>query len=320
MNYRTLGRTGLSVSEIGLGTLPIGGAFTLGNLEFGRGTVADKNSEKMVQVALDAGINFIDTADIYGYGKSEELVGKMAAGKREKVVIATKAGNRGDEQSWIKDFSSQWLLSACDNSLKRLGTDYIDLYLLHTPDADFMFTEEAFAPLNELKKAGKIRFYGVSVGSAEQGLQYVQSGFGDVMEAQFSLCERGAAEELFPAAQHADMGIIVKAPLMSGLLTGKYSKNSIFPETDFRHRLYPRGRLMQIVDVVDFLRPLAEELKLSPVQLALKYCLARGEISTVIPGAKTAGQILENARAADGIPLPVGVLDKIEETVPGAMA
>ena len=315
MKYRTLGRTGLSVSEIGLGTLSIGGPFRLGGFDFGRGDVFDRDSEKMVSVALDAGINFIDTADIYGYGKSEEILGKTLTGKREKVVISTKAGNRGDEKEWSKDFSGGWLKSACENSLKRLKTDYIDLYLLHTPVMDFPFNEETFAPLNALKKEGKIRFYGVSVGNAAQGVAMVRSGFGDVLEVHYGLCERNAVNELFPVVLHADAGVIVKAPLMSGLLTGKYSKNSVFKETDFRKRLYPRERLRQIIDIADFIRPLAERLKFTPAQFALKYCLARSEVGTVIPGAKTAGQILENVRASDAPELPVSVLEKIEERV-----
>jgi aryl-alcohol dehydrogenase-like predicted oxidoreductase len=312
MQYRTLGRTGLSVSEVGLGTLSIGGPFKLGHLDFGRGEVDDKNSRKMIQVALDAGVNFIDTADIYGYGRAEETVGEAVKGRREKVVISTKVGNRGDDKKWYKDFSAAWVREACLNSLKRLQTDYIDLYLLHSPDTDFMFTDEIFSVFNDLKKEGKIRFYGCSVVTPQQGMDFIRAGFGDVVETVYNVCEREAAEELLPAAEHADAGVIVKAPLASGLLTGKYSKNTIFDSRDFRKILYSRARLNRAVDAADYIKALAADLKLTLPQFALKYSLTRKEISTLIPGAKTAGQILENVRAS-GLPeLPVSVLDKIE--------
>ena len=319
MKYRTLGRTGLSVSEIGLGALPIGGPFRLGGIDFGRGDVHDRNSDKMISVALDAGVNFIDLADIYGYGKAEDVVGRMLKGTRQKIILSTKAGNRGDEKEWVKDFSSAWLKTACEKSLQRLRTDYLDLFLLHTPAEDFVFTEEIFAPLNALRKEGKIRFYGVSVGSPAQGKQSIDSGFGDVIEVEYNLCERGAVNDLFPAVEHADMGLIIKAPLASGLLSGKYSKNSLFPEDDFRFRLFPRDRLMKIIDVTDFCKPLAEEMNMTPAQFALRYVLMRPEISSVITGAKTAGQILENVRACDVPELPVSILERIEERVAEAV-
>jgi myo-inositol catabolism protein IolS len=313
MNYRTLGRTGLSVSEIGLGTLSLGGPFKLGYLDFGRGEVDDKNSLKMIQVALDAGVNLIDTADIYGYGRAEEILGQAMKDRREKIILSTKVGNRGDEKQWFKDFRGAWVKEACENSLRRLQTDYIDVYMLHSPDTDFQFTEEIFAAFNDLKKEGKIRFYGCSVVTPAQGLDYLDAGFGDVIEVAYNLFEREAAEELLPQAEHADMGVIVKAPLASGILSGKFNKNTIFDGRDFRSILYPRERLNQGVNVMDFLKPLAGEIGLSLPQLALKYCLMRREVSSVIPGGKTAGQLLENMRASGAPELPVSVLDRIEK-------
>ncbi len=315
MQYRTLGRTGLSVSEIGLGTLSIGGPFKLGHLEFGRGEIDDKNSLKMIQVALDAGVNFIDTADIYGYGRAEEILGEALRGKREKSIISTKVGNRGDETKWFKDFRGTWIKEACTNSLKRLQTDYIDIYMLHSPDVDFQFSEEIFTAFNDLKKEGKIRFYGCSVVSSKQGLDFINAGFGDVIEVLYNIFDRESAEELLPQAEHSDMGIVIKSPLASGALTGKYNKNSLFDKRDFRKILYPRERLNSIVDVVDVLKPMAKELGLTLPQLALKYCLMRKEVSSVIPGAKTAGQILENLRTSNASELPVSVMDGIEKTL-----
>ncbi|OGJ87587.1 MAG: hypothetical protein A2268_04055 [Candidatus Raymondbacteria bacterium RifOxyA12_full_50_37] len=315
MHYRTLGRTGLTVSEIGLGTLAIGGPWSFGGFEFGRGQVDDKNSLKMISIALDAGVNFIDTADIYGYGKSEEIIGKGIEGKREKTVICTKVGNRGTEREWFKDFSPAWIKAACEQSLKRLKTDYIDVYLLHSPDEDFIFRDDLFTAFNELKKEGKIRFYGCSVVSPKQGVDFLSSGYGDVIETFYNICDRAALDDLFPAAQHADAGIVIKAPLCSGLLTGKYTKNTSFDPSDFRSELYPRERLEKIINVTDYARPFADRAGLSLSQFALKYCLTRDEVSTIIPGGKTAGQVLENVRASDGGDLPIATLEQIEEAI-----
>ncbi|MBL8026835.1 MAG: aldo/keto reductase, partial [Fibrobacteres bacterium] len=197
MKYRTLGRTGISVSEVGLGTITMGGPFRLGGIEFGRGEVDDRNSVKTIKVALDAGVNLIDTADIYGFGKAEELIGEAVAGRREKAVIVTKVGNRGDETKWVKDFTPDWIRKGCEASLKRMRTDYIDAYLLHTPDDDFVFTDDVFEMLNALKSEGKIRFYGCSVTGPKQALDLIESGFGDVVEVEYSIWERSAADELF---------------------------------------------------------------------------------------------------------------------------
>jgi aryl-alcohol dehydrogenase-like predicted oxidoreductase len=312
MKYRILGRTGLTVSDVGLGTISMGGPFRLGGYEFGRGEVDDRNSVKTMQVALDAGVNIIDTADIYGFGHAEELVGQAIAGRREKSIIVTKVGNRGDEVTWAKDFTSEWIRKACEASLKRMRTDYIDTYLLHTPDDDFVFSEEVFTVFNALKAEGKIRFFGCSVTGPKQGMDLIQSGFGDVVEVEYSIWERSAAEDLFIECENADMGVLIKAPLASGLLTGKYNKNSFFDSNDFRTVLYPREQLNLAVNVADYLFGYTVELGVTMPQLCLKYVLSRKEVSSVIAGGKTAGQILENVRASDMAELPVAVLEKIE--------
>jgi aryl-alcohol dehydrogenase-like predicted oxidoreductase len=300
MNYRVLGNTGLSVSEIGLGTLAVGGPFTLAGQDFGRGPVDDRNSRKMIQVALDAGVTLIDTADIYGFGHAERILSEALVGKRQKVVLSTKAGNRGNSREWYKDFSPAWIEKSCDKSLERLFTDYLDLYLLHTPVEPFAFDDALSGVFESLQKAGKIRFYGLSAATPAQALRAIESGFGQVVEIAYHLCDRSAEESLLTLAREKGIGVIVKAPLCSGLLTGKYNKNSFFAANDFRAVLYPREEFLKIVDVVDALRPVAGEEGLTLAQLALKFCLARPEISAAVPGAKTPGQILENVRASDG--------------------
>ncbi len=312
MKYRTLGRTGLTVSEIALGTITMGGPFVLGGYQFGRGDVDDRNSIKAIKVALDAGINLIDTADIYGYGHAEEVIGKAIDGRREKVILAAKVGNRGDENRWIKDFTPDWITNACEASLKRLGTDFIDIYMLHTPDDDFVFSDDVFSVLNKLKADGKIRFYGASVTGAEQGRKLIESGFGDIIEAEYSAWERSAVSDLFPECENEDLGLLIKSPLASGVLSGKYNKNSFFEANDFRSLLYPRKRLHQAIDVADYLFGYTVELGLTMAQFCLKYVLSRREVSSVICGSKTAGQILENVRASEAEELPLAIIEKLE--------
>ena len=167
MQYRELGRTGLRVSEIGFGAWAIGGPARLGTVEIGWGEVDDAESLRTIQAALDAGITFFDTADVYGAGHSEELLGKALGGCRDQVVIASKVGNRTmPDGEWLKDFSSAWILEGIDGTLKRLRTDHIDLYQLHTARELADYTDDVINALDRLVSAGKIRFYGVSVGPA----------------------------------------------------------------------------------------------------------------------------------------------------------
>ena len=167
MNYRTLGRTGLRVSEVGFGAWAIGGPSKLGDVEIGWGGVDDAASLRAIEAAFDAGVTFFDTSDAYGAGRSEVLIGKALRAKRDQVVIATKVGNRTSaDGKWVKDFSKQWILEGIEASLKRLGMEYVDLYQLHSPTDTADYREEAFEALEALKVKGKIRYYGVSVGPA----------------------------------------------------------------------------------------------------------------------------------------------------------
>lgn len=317
MHYRKLGTTGLKVSEIGFGSWAIGGPTKLGQMQIGWGKVEDEISLRTLETCLDLGINFIDTADVYGNGHSEELIGKTCKNRREQVVICTKGGNRmTPEGEWVKDFSQEWIKRACEKSLQRLQTDYVDIYLYHTPRGQMKFLPEEFQALEKLKSEGKIRFYGVSIGPVEDGLKILECDYcGEVIETVYNILERDAEEKLFPSAQGKGVGIIDRIPLCSGFLTGKFKPDVIFPQDDNRSSL-SREVILWRIEKTEKLRRLVVDGSRTMVQLALQFCLANSGVSVVIPGAKTPQQLSENAKASELEPLTSKQLSYINKIAP----
>ena len=316
MNYRILGRTELKVSEIGFGAFAIGGPFWLGkDRPTGWGDVDDGTSKRALETAFDLGINFYDTADAYGWGHSEELVGEVFKKRRDKIIIATKVGNRLDEkEKWIKDFSRQWVEKAVEASLKRLQTDYIDFYQIHSPFMDFEFSEETFDVFEDLKKQGKIRFYGTSVNRPPQGLVVATLDKGDGFQVIYSILDREPEEKLFPLCLEKNLGIIARVPLDSGFLTGKFKKDHTFPENDRRSSL-SREEIDQKIETADKIKPLFEGSSKTMAQIALQFVLSNRAVSVVIPGAKTPEQVCDNAAASDGSLLTDEEIHKITDAV-----
>lgn len=313
MRYRTLGRTGLQVSEIGFGAWAIGGPAALGGNPIGWGMVDDATSLRTLEACLDHGINFIDTADVYGHGHSEELIGRAFKGQRDRVIIASKVGNRDTPaRGWFKDFSRAWVLEAVEASLRRLSTDYIDLYQLHSPFEEFKYTAELFEVFEDLKAAGKIRFYGISVGPWRHGLSVIETGRGDTFQVLFNLLERDPAAGLFSAAAEHQIGIIARVPLASGFLTGKFHAETRFTPDDQRSVRNPPEKIREQVARVERVRSITAGWPLSLAQVALQYCLSFPAVSTVIPGAKTPEQLRENARAGQAPPLTVEQAQALE--------
>ena len=302
MRTRILGATGIEVSEVGFGAWAIGGPATLGDMVIGWGKVDDNESVAALNAALDVGINFFDTADVYGAGHSEEVISKAFAGKRDRVVIASKFGNRVIDGKWLKDFSPAWAKESIEGSLKRLATDYIDLIQLHSPDADHVFQDDLWETLAKLVDQGKIRHYGVSVGPWQQGLKVIDTRKPQTIQVVFSIFERGPAEGgLLGKAKAADVGIIPRVPLASGFLTGKFKKGHTFAPDDHRARL-SREDIDSRIDKVERLRPIAEARGQTLAQLALSWILSHDGVTVVIPGAKTVHQVRDNA-AAGAAPL-----------------
>ncbi len=306
MNYRLLGRTALRVSEIGLGTMVHAGHF---------GPMDDRESLAAIEAAMELGVNFIDTSDAYGAGKSEALLGQALRGRREQVILATKGGttmvgpHRGK-----RDYSPPYISRVLEESLRRLQTDYVDLYQLHNPPLEVIERGEVFDLLDKRREDGKIRFYGVSVNRDEVALASIRSGKVDVIQIEYSILDQTAARQVFPLAQAVGVGVIARVPLRRGLLTGKFTPEDEdrFHEEDVRVRHFPGERFQRELVKVELCRFLLKGPIHSLAQAALAFCLAHPAVSTTIAGARNAHQMRENA-AASGVRLSQDHLRRLRE-------
>jgi aryl-alcohol dehydrogenase-like predicted oxidoreductase len=294
MKDRKLGSTNLEVSEIGFGAWAIGGN------EFGNsyGPTQDDESLRAVATALELGCSFFDTADVYGHGHSEILLGRALKGKRQKIVLATKGGSDFYHDSPRLNFTESHLIFAVEESLKRLSTDYIDLYQLHNPPFSVIESGRVFEPLEKLKTQGKIRYYGISIHEAQEGLLAMKSGRPAAIQVVYNYLRRDAAEELFPRALAEGIGIIAREPLANGFLTGKYTKDSVFPVGDIRHQ-WPSKYQTQLVNQIESFKKSLDRSTATLTQSAIRFVLAQPSVSVVIPGCKTPEQAQENFKASD---------------------
>ena len=290
MKYRTLGRTGQRVSEIGFGAWAIGGN--------SYGSTRDEESMDALQAAWDHGVSFFDTADVYGEGHSEELIGKFLKGKRTEAVIATKGGYDFYHGAYRRNLNPNYIRFAVDESLKRLQTDFLDLYQFHNPTLEDIERGEIFRVMEELKAGGKIRFYGVSVHTPREALAVITNGKPDTIQLIFNLIDQRSVAEVFPKAEANKIGIIAREPFACGLLTGKYAAKSKFPKNDHRNR-WDSNRMANDLKKVDRIRSLLQTPRLTLVRAALEFILNFEAVSVVIPGAKTSEQILESLLATE---------------------
>ncbi len=298
MNYRKLGRSGLMVSEIGFGAWAIGGD-SHGN---SYGPTDDADSLAAINKALELGCNFFDTADVYGWGHSEEVLGRALKCVRKKAIIATKVGGDFYSGQVTLNFSADYIRFAAEKSLQRLKTDYIDIYQLHNPTLEMIKKGDIFEPLEALKKEGKIRFYGVSIFPPIEGIEAIRLGRVDTIQVVYNIFSPEPATEFFPLAEQEDIGIIAREPLANGVLAGKYTVDATFPPTDIRSH-WPRSYLRARIEAADRLKPFATKRSMNLAQLALKFVLAQGAVSMAIPGIKTIRQAEENLHASEGEPL-----------------
>lgn len=297
MKTRPLGRTGLRVSEVGFGAWAIGGHL----YEPAYGPTEDAVSLAAIRRALELGCTFFDTADVYGYGHSEELLGQ-ALKDRPDVVIATKVGGNFYGPTPVDDFSPSYIRFAFDQSRRRLQRDVLDVYLLHSPPLAVIRQPQTYEVLLELKARGLIRAWGVSALSAEDALMALESGQPDVLEVTYNLFRQEPAEELFPAAQAAGVGIIAREPLANGFLSGKYGPESIFPPGDIRAD-FPRSYIEAATRAAEECRVLVLPGRRTLTQAAIRFALEHEAVSVVIPGIKTPEQAEENLAASDVPPL-----------------
>jgi aryl-alcohol dehydrogenase-like predicted oxidoreductase len=300
MQYRELGKTGIKVSAVGFGAWAIGGPSEASGAPLGWGRTTDEDSLAAIRRARDLGVNFFDTADSYGFGRSESLLGIVLSRTRHEVVLATKVGVvRGSAGELKKDFSRQHIFLAVDGSLKRLRTDYLDLYQVHNPTLDELRREEIQEAMEMLQDAGKIRFWGVSVSTPEEGVKVVQRGWGHALQVLYNALNQAPARELFPLAKEKGYGIIARVPLASGLLTGKFRNDSVFGADDIRQNFLTPRRLEEALARVDEVKSIIGGAARTLAEGALRFVIADDAVSTTIPGARNARQVVMNVAAGE---------------------
>ncbi|MFD1864475.1 aldo/keto reductase [Planococcus chinensis] len=288
-----IGKTDLQVNPIGLGANAVGGHNLYPDLN-------EDTGKELLHAGIDNGLNFIDTAYSYGYGRSEELVGEVLqeSGARDEVVVATKGAQRKGDSGIIRDNSPAFLRQTVEDSLKRLQTDYIDLFYIHFPDEDTP-KDEAVGELQRMREEGKIRAIGVSNFSMEQLKQANKDGYVDVFQGEYNLIKRQAENELLPYVLEQQISFVPYFPFAAGLLAGKYTKDMTF--NDLRKNMpHLQGEEFEHnLDKVAKLKAIAEDKGADTAPLVLAWYLARPEIDAVIPGAKRADQVLANLSALD---------------------
>jgi aryl-alcohol dehydrogenase-like predicted oxidoreductase len=299
MKYRELGRTGWKVSEISFGAWAIGGSW---------GEVDDSESLRTLHRAVEMGVNFFDTADVYGDGRSERLLAQLKRECSEEIVIATKAGRRLDPHV-AAGYNRENLSAFIDRSLQNLKTDALDLLQLHCPPTDVYYRPEVFAALDDFVKQGKIRFYGVSVERVEEALKAIEYPGVQSVQIIFNMFRQRPAELFFGEAKKRRVGILARVPLASGLLTGKLTAQSQFEADDHRAfnrhgEEFDRGETFSGVDFETGLQAVAELLVLEAglmtemAQFALRWILMFDAVTCAIPGAKVSAQVGQNASAS----------------------
>lgn len=292
MHYRELGKTGIRVSEIGFGAWAIGGDAW--------GPVEDQASLRAMERALELGVNFIDTADVYGNGHSEELVARVIQGRRDQVIVATKGGLMGHHRDPNREpvyDRPEKIVSAFEHSLRRLGTDHIDVYFDHIWWDRPEETEAFLTAFAGLKREGRVRAVGVSTDSFEYVQHFNQDGTLDVVQFDYSLLNRSAEQHILPYCQQHGIGVVVRGPLRMGLLTGKFTPQTQFPEGDIRRNWPQEDWFQKNLGQVEQLRPLTSQER-SLGQLALRFVLNHPAVSVAIPGAKTPEQVEQNVLAS----------------------
>ena len=298
MNYRKFGQTDLLISETGFGAWGIGGPAMAGDIPIGWGKVDDGVSVAALRKACDLGINFYDTADFYGLGHSETLIGKEF-GNRDDVIIASKVGHRlNNDGSIALDYSFSHIMNAAEQSLKRLNRDVIDYYQLHSARIEHLENGECIEAMEKLKEQGKIKYWGISLNTFSPKPEaefFIKNKIGSGFQLVLNMINQRALE-IMPEISNAGYGVIARMPLQFGLLTGKFNRNSIFEENDHRRfRLTPEMLDMQL-DILEELWSNEIFQGVNKTALALSFILSVPGVSTVIPGIKTPEQASLNCR------------------------
>ena len=307
MNYRPYGRTGWNISEISFGAWAVGGTW---------GEVDDEESMAALHAAIDCGVNFIDTADVYGDGRSERLVARLRQERSETVYVATKAGRRLDPHV-AEGYTIKNLKGFIDRSRKNLEMDTLDLVQLHCPPTDVYYEPSVFEALEELKAAGKIKHWGVSVARVEEGLKAIEYSGCQSVQIIFNVFRQRPAALFLGEALRRQVGVVARLPLSSGMLTGKMTAKSTFEEGDHRQgnregEWFDKGETFSGIpyevglDAVEKLRGLIGDASMT--EFALRWILAHPGVTAAIPGGKRASQVEQNCAASGEPALDSGVL------------
>jgi aryl-alcohol dehydrogenase-like predicted oxidoreductase len=313
MEYRAFGRTGWKVAAISFGAWAIGGSW---------GDVEDSESLAVLHRCLDLGINFFDTADVYGDGRSEQLLARLRAERSELFHVVTKAGRRLDPHV-ASGYNRENLTAFVERSLKNLKTDCLELVQLHCPPTEVYYMPETFGVLDDLMQAGKIQYYGVSVEKVEEALKAIEYPNVQSVQIIFNIFRQRPTELFFQEAKRRKVSILARVPLASGLLTGKMKTNTAFAADDHRNfnrygEAFDRGETFAGVDYETGLQAVEEMRSLVPegytmAQFALKWILMFDAVSCAIPGAKRPSQVDDNAAAADMLPLSKETMQRVRD-------
>ena len=295
MQYRKFGNTDLLVSEVGFGAWAIGGGTMIGSTAIGWGDADDRTSVEAIHASLDVGINFFDTADIYGLGHSEELIGKTVGGRRD-VIIATKGGNVARDGQFTVDYSKEHLIAACEQSLRRLRRETIDYYQLHTAKLSHLQQGDCIAAVQQLQQEGKIRYWGLSLNTFNpmpEAEFLVNNNIGNGFQLVLNLLNQFGLSVL-KISEKAGYGIIVRMPLQFGLLTGKFDGGVTFPDNDHRKKRITPEIVDACAEALSSVWELCNKYKCSKTELALSYILSYSAVSVIIPGIRTENHVQNN--------------------------
>jgi aryl-alcohol dehydrogenase-like predicted oxidoreductase len=311
MHYRQLGRTPWKVSDISFGAWAIGGSW---------GEVNDAEARGALHQAVDSGVNFIDTADVYGDGRSERLIAQLKKARKEEIVVATKAGRRLPKQT-VEGYSRENLATWVEDSLRNLQCEALDLLQLHCPPTALYERPEVFGFLDDLVKAGKLRYYGVSVQTVSEAIRATEYPNVQTVQIIFNIFRQKPADEFWALARQRKVGVLARVPLASGLLTGKLRRDSSFAADDHRNfnrhgESFDVGETFSGVDYETGLAAVEELRKLVPAgltlsQFALHWILMFDAVTCAIPGGKRAEQVAENCRASDLAPLSQATMEAV---------
>ena len=312
MRQRKFGKSGLTVSEIGMGTWELGGR------EWG--DIGEKEAVDLLRYAFEKGVNFYDTADQYGGGRAERLLGEAFSALGDRVIIATKLGYELDSDGWISqggqvpsfNASRDYIIQSVEGSLKRLKKDAIDIYQFHAPPPAEKW-DEAFGTMDELKSAGKIRFYGLCLGNEAQALKAIaETGISSLM-LTYNILNQSMGKPVMETAAKNGIAVVARQPLSSGLLSGQLTADTEFAENDYR-KTWPREKFLADLNRVQQIKTIIGDKAKSLPQAALKFILAHPSVSCVIPGMMSAAQIDDGVGTSGTAPLPKTIMDSLLES------